>query len=101
MCIRDRINVLEQTWFNRYPRPTEVIMDRGTEFAAEVREHLVHEFGVVRKLITARNPQANSMVERAHQVVHSMIATHDIRTKSDLAAFGGWTGILAALGFAM
>ena len=94
-------NILEQTWFNRYPRPREVIMDRGREFAAEVREDLVNKWGVTRKLITTRNPQANSMVERAHQVVHSMIATHNLKNKTDLEAVGGWQGILAALGFAM
>ena len=95
------INVLQQTWLNRYPRPMEVIMDRGSEFAAEVRDTLVNEYGVVRKLITTRNPQANSMVERAHQTVHTMIATHNITSKSVLDTYGGWEGILGALGFAM
>ena len=62
-------------------------MDRGSEFAAEVRDTLVNEYGVVRKLITTRNPQANSMVERAHQTVHTMIATHNITSKSVLDTY--------------
>ena len=78
-----------------------LIMDRGRELAAEVHEDLVNEWGVVRKLITTRNPQANSMVEQAHQVVHSMIATHNLKNKTDLNAIGSWQGILAALGFVM
>jgi len=94
------INVLEQTWFVRYPRPAEVIMDRGREFAAEVRDELQNEFGVIRKLITTRNPQANGMVERAHQTIHNMIATQNIQRRQDLPG-GDWKGILSAVGFAM
>ena len=30
------INLLEFVWLTRYPWPTQVIMDRGREFAAEV-----------------------------------------------------------------
>ena len=33
-------NVLEQHWLSRYPWPTEVVMDRGTEFMAEVKNML-------------------------------------------------------------
>ena len=94
------INVLEQTWFVRYPRPAEVIMDRGREFAAEVRDELQNEFGVIRKLITTRNPQANGMVERAHQTIHNMIAVQNVQRRQDLPG-GDWKGILSAVGFAM
>ena len=94
------INVLEHTWLVRYPRPTEVIMDRGREFMAEVQSALKDEYGVKRKLITTRNPQANAMVERAHQTIHNMIATQQIKTKDDLPD-GSWQGILSAVGFAM
>jgi Integrase core domain len=60
------IDVLEQKWLNRYPRPTSVVMDHGREFMAEVKRTLKHDYGVQHKLITTRNPQANAMVERAH-----------------------------------
>ncbi len=56
-------NLLEFTWLTRYPWPTEIVMDRGLEFAAEVRETLKNEYGIHLKIITARNPQANSMIE--------------------------------------
>ena len=29
---RHYINVIEQTWLTRYPRPTQIIVDRGKEF---------------------------------------------------------------------
>ncbi len=56
-------NILEFTWLTRCPWPTEIVMDRGKEFAAEVREALKHECSIHRKIITTRNPQANSMIE--------------------------------------
>jgi transposase InsO family protein len=87
------INVLEQTWLVRYPRPAEIIMDRGKEFAAEVRDELQNEYGAIRKLIITRNPQANSMVERAHQTIHNMIATQNIERQQDLPV-GSWAGML-------
>jgi hypothetical protein len=57
---------------------------RGKEFAAEVRDELQNEYGVIRKLTTTQNPQVNSMVERAHQTIHNMIATQNIEPKQDL-----------------
>jgi predicted outer membrane repeat protein len=99
-------NVLEQKWLSRYPRPSEVIMDRGREFYAEVADTLYNEYGITRKYITTRNPQANSMIERAHQTVHNMIATLDIRGKKDLKGKTAtsrekWDGVLSAVGFGM
>jgi transposase InsO family protein len=93
------INVLEQKWLVRYPRPTEVICDRGKEFMAEVRDTLHNDYGITRKPITTRNPQANSMVERAHQTLHQMFAT--MRLGMDDNAQDTWDGIIAAVGFAM
>ena len=55
-------NVLEYTWLTRYPWPTEIRMDRGREFAAEVAAALKNEFGIEKKIITTRNPQANSIM---------------------------------------
>ena len=31
------VNILKFAWLTRYPWPTEVVMDRGKEFAAEVQ----------------------------------------------------------------
>ena len=89
-------NVLEMTWLTRHPWPTEVIMDRGREFAREVREMLINDCGCVRKLITTRNPQANSMVERVHQVIGNMVNVLQLRNVDDLGDLG-WSGILSAI----
>ena len=66
-CADDVSNILEMTWFTRYPWPTEVVMDRGKEFAAEVQSMIKDEYDIVKKLITTSNPQANSIVERVHK----------------------------------
>ena len=91
------INILEFSWLTRYPRPTEVVLDRGTEFAAEVQRAIKDSYGITKKLITTRNPQANSVVERVHQVIHNMIRVWQIRTKKDLDKDFRWLGILSAI----
>jgi hypothetical protein len=50
------INLLDQTWLVRYPRPAEIIMDRGRELAGEVQLELQREYSIITKLITTRNP---------------------------------------------
>ena len=90
-------NILEFNWLSRYPWPTEIRMDRGNEFAAEVSAALKNEYGIKKKLITTRNPQANSIIERIHQVVGDMIRTRDIRGKDDIDPDFGWSGVLSAV----
>ena len=57
---------------------------------------LKNDYGITLKLITTRNPQANAMVERIHQVCGNMIRTRAISGKADLDE-GGWTGVLSAI----
>ena len=95
-------NYLEQAWLTRYPWPTEVTMDQGGEFAAEVSKALKEEHGINRKITTSRNPQANSIVERVHQVVGNVIRTRAIKGKADLLEQAldpnrPWDGVLAAV----
>ena len=90
-------NYLEFHWLTRYPWPTEVVMDRGREFCAEVSAMIKNDYGLSKKLITTRNPQANAIVERVHKVVHQMIDTSGIKDVDDLDARWGFTGILSAV----
>ena len=62
-------NTLETTWLSGCPWPTETRMDKGSEFAGKVSAALKEQYGICRKVIATRNPQANSMVERIHQVI--------------------------------
>jgi transposase InsO family protein len=104
--IRDKssytvMDVLEQTWLTRYPKPTEIISDRGTEFMGEVRQSLQNDYGIAVVNSTTRNPQSNAMLERAHKTLHDLIAALDLRSKEHVDAHHGWKGILAAVAFAM
>jgi len=88
-------NVLETTWLTRYPLPTEIIADRGTEFMGECLLMVREEYGLPRKLITARNPQANAIIERCHQTLHNLVRTYQLHTKvKDEAYYDIVTGIL-------
>ncbi len=94
-------NKLEQAWLSRYPWPDEVVLDRGKEFLGEVKDMLKNEYGITRKPITTRNPQANAMVERAHKTIHQMIRSQQIRDIDSLPNHDKWAGILSAVAFAM
>ena len=39
-------NILEYTWLTRYPWPTQIVMDRGNEFKAEVAAMLHDDYGI-------------------------------------------------------
>jgi hypothetical protein len=45
-------NLIEINGLTRYPWPTKINMDRGSEFAAEVRKMLNKEYPIKHKLIT-------------------------------------------------
>ncbi len=50
-------NIVEQEWMARYPRPSQVTFDRGSEFLGEeFRNMLKEEYGIKGKPITTRNP---------------------------------------------
>eukprot|EP00957_Ditylum_brightwellii_P163375 12439110-Ditylum_brightwellii.AAC.1 len=38
-------NVVETTWITRYPYPTQVVLDRVTEFMAEFTEMIASDYG--------------------------------------------------------
>ena len=93
-------NKLEQAWLTKYPRPTNVVLDRGTEFMAEVKKLLRDDYDIIRRPITTRNPQANAILERAHQTIGNILRTFRIN-KTELDLVSPWNGILSAVIFAM
>jgi hypothetical protein len=61
---------------------------------------LVNDYGIKRKPITVRNPQANAIVERIHQVIANMVRTFELETNY-LDVDDPWKGILSATAFAV
>jgi len=94
-------NWLEIHWLTRHPWPTETTVDKGREFAREVSHTLENECGVKHKIITSRNPQSNSTIERCHKTLHNMIRSAQIKDKGDLDSLLGFKGGLAACRKAM
>ena len=72
-------NIAEQEWFCRYPWPTQVTFDRGSEFIGKDFQRMIKEdYGIKARPITIRNPQANAIVERIHQVIGNIIRTFEL-----------------------
>lgn len=97
-------NLVEQTWLTRYPWPNTLIYDKGTEFMAEFAKMVREDYGIKRKGITTRNPQANAIIERAHQTIGNIIRTFEMYKDYDILEEhpdDPWSGVLSAAMFAM
>jgi putative transposase len=95
-------NIVEQEWLTRYPRPSLITLDRGSEFIGEdFRDMCENDYGIKRKVISTRNPQANAIVERAHQTLGNLIRSFELQDNPYLDPDDPWGGILAAASFAM
>jgi len=61
----------------RYPRCRYLIYDNGSEFKLHF-ETLCDSYGIKRKPTTIENPQANTICERVHQVLGTMMRTAEL-----------------------
>ena len=93
-------NQVELAWLTRYPQPTKIILDRGNEFLAEFKTLIEDDYGITIKPITARNPQANAILERVHQTIGNIIRTMKVQDMV-LDDENPWDGILASTMFAL
>ena len=59
----------ENNWLARYPRPIHLIFDQGGEFMGMHFQQMLARHGITGHPTTAKNPQANAVCERMHQVV--------------------------------
>ena len=80
-------NLVNKCWFSRYPRCRRckfVIYDNGSEFKLHF-EALCDSYGLKRKPTSIRNPQANAILERVHQVVMAMVRTAELDMADSVA----------------
>jgi hypothetical protein len=61
----------------------------------------VNDYGIKRKVISTRNPQANAIVERAHQTLGNLIRSFQLQDKPYYDPDDPWGGILTAVAFAL
>ena len=59
----------DRAWLARYLRPLEVLHDNGNEFVGNEFQELPTSYGIQDYTTTIKNPTANSILERAHQVI--------------------------------
>ena len=95
-------NIAEQEWFCRCPWPTQVTFDRGSEFIGKDSQKMIREdYGIKAKPLTIRNPQANAIVERIHQVIGNIIRTFELEDNYLDDEDDPWKGIISAAAFAV
>ena len=66
----------------------------------DFRTMLKEDYGIKQKPISVRNPQANAIVERIHQVIGNMVRTFELET-TEINEDEPWKGILSAVAFAV
>jgi hypothetical protein len=93
-------NIVKEEWFSRYPWPTQVTFDCGSEFIGHEFKKVLNDYGVKKKPITTRNPQANAIVKQVHQTIGNTIQTFELHDNY-LDEDDPWKGILAATAFAI
>ena len=70
----------DQHWLSRYPRPLECVHDNGSKFVGYEFQELLQSYGITIKVTTVANPQANSVIERVHQVLATMLRSSRLMT---------------------
>ena len=74
------IQMFNNTWICRYPRPRKVVFDNGSKFKQDFNPFLKN-FDIKPVLTYIKNTQANAPVERVHQVILNMVDTKDLYNK--------------------
>ena len=65
----------------------------------EFTRMLKEDYGVKKRPITARNPQANAIIERVHQTIGQMIRAMEVQNTDNLD--NPFQGVLTAVSFAV
>jgi hypothetical protein len=73
-CIAKLVN---KTWLCRYPQCHHLIYNNGSEFNLHF-EYLCESYGIKRKPTAVKNPRANGILERVHQVLGQMQRTAEL-----------------------
>ena len=77
--------LVNKTWFSWYPCCQQMVYDNGSEFKLHC-EALYDTYGIKRKPTSIKNPQANAILERVHQVIMVMLHTAEIDTTNSVDA---------------
>ena len=92
-------NAFDNAWLSRYPRPTYVRCDNGTEFK-NLFKRMCTNFGITLKPTTSYNPSATGIIERVHQTIGNMLRTHELE-KRELDPKDPWGIFLSSVAWAV
>jgi hypothetical protein len=68
---------VNKIWLCRYPRCCHLIYNNRSEFKLHF-EYLCESYGIKCKPTKVKNPQANGILERVHQVLGQMLCTAEL-----------------------
>ena len=91
--------IFNSTWLARYPRPQKIIFDNGNEFKKDFLP-LLKDFAIKPTPTTIKNPQANAILERVHQVLGDMLRTKNLQ-EYDFDETDPWSELLASVAWAI
>ena len=91
--------IFNNTWLSRYPRPQKVIFDNGNEFKKDFLP-LLKDLAIKPTPTTIKNPQANAILERVHQVLGDMLHTKNLQSY-DFDDIDPWSELLALVAWAI
>jgi transposase InsO family protein len=84
-----------------YPWPIQIPYDRGSKFIGKDFQSIIKNgYGIKGKPIMVRNPQANAIVGRLHQVIGNINRTFELESNY-MDEDDPWKGILSATAFAV
>jgi hypothetical protein len=75
--------LVNKTWLCRYPRCHHLIYNNGSEFKLHF-EYPCKSSGITRKPKMVKNPGANGILERVHQVLGQMLCTAELDTANSV-----------------
>ena len=94
--------LFNNTWLARYPRLRKVIFDNGSEFKKDFLP-LLHDLAIKPTPASVKNPQANAILERVHQVLDDMLRTKELQkhTFDEIDQIDPWSELLASVAWSI
>ncbi|KAG3207063.1 hypothetical protein PC128_g385 [Phytophthora cactorum] len=83
--------IVNQWWYNRYPRPERCICSHGVEFRVEFQELL--QGYAVQRLSTTKNPRANEVIDQVCRTIDDKLRSEQVFTRVE------WEKCLSAVMF--
>jgi transposase InsO family protein len=93
------MDTFHNTWLCRYPRPTHIGFDNGSEFKAQFKD-MCENYNLRTHPTASYNPQANGIIERVHQVLGNSLRTFELE-KEDLSEIDPWGYFLSSAAWAI